>query len=153
MGLTQILKDMKKSSASKYETYVPYIADVTNHWFRDIYYVVDLENENSKELEFVNYDSDYESIYRDRWTLYEAFSDADVANGLNPDLKGNHKLFLLDDLGNYVKEEDVAVESFSNNNVVVDPEGTGYYVYYGTVGDAKNDGFTVAKKAITSKVL
>ena len=46
-------------------TYVPYISKVTDHWFRDVYFVARLETE------IITNDEDYESETGERWTEYE----------------------------------------------------------------------------------
>lgn len=48
-----------------FKAYSPYIAKVTDHWYRDVYFVED------GSVNFVDYDYDYEGLSGERWTLYE----------------------------------------------------------------------------------
>ena len=122
-----------------YETYTPYIADVRNHWYRDVYFIYNKNLEDNK-AKFTKTDYDYEILYKERWTLYEVYSASDGED--YEDLYGENKLYLIDDEGEYVESNPP-----TNDKVVIDPAGTGYYIYVGTSEEAKNDEITVSKKA------
>ena len=133
---------------SNYETYIPYIADVVNHWYRDVYFIMDTNETASKN--FVKTDYDYESIYKERWTLYESYTDEDIKK-LQPEyakLYGELKLFLINEQGEYVTQ----LDNISSKKVVLDPAGTGYYVYLGTKQEAADEKIAVSKRAATFEV-
>lgn len=69
-----------------FKAYAPYIAKVTNHWYRDVYFVQD------DTVNFVDYDYDYEALMGERWTLYETYED----DGPN---KGEFKLYKVNEDG------------------------------------------------------
>ncbi len=50
-------------------TFVPYIASVTDHWFRDVYFVAE------KGTDVILNDSQYEEKTKERWTDYESEKD------------------------------------------------------------------------------
>ena len=79
--IKQILKLLRKDNDYDFETYSPYIASVNNHWYRDVYFVLNKENQ-----EFVKYDYDYEAVVKERWTRYETDENGDyVYYKLNDD--------------------------------------------------------------------
>lgn len=61
-----ILKYLRKDNDYSFLAYEPYIANVKNHWYRDVYFVIEDTN-----LKFVDYDYEYEAMMKERWTLYE----------------------------------------------------------------------------------
>lgn len=61
-----ILKYLRKDNDYTFLAYDPYIANVTDHWYRDVYFVMEDTN-----LQFVDYDYEYEAMMKERWTLYE----------------------------------------------------------------------------------
>ena len=76
-----------------YYAYAPYIANVQRHWYRDVYFV----KEGNKD--FVEYDYDYEALMKERWTLYETYTDKDEDKGTykyNPDKVGEFIYFIID---------------------------------------------------------
>ena len=83
--LQKIYDYIKKTDVSDLEIYQPYISEVTDHWYRDIYFVSD------KDQTFVTYDYEYESIMKERWTLYETYEDGD--------LEGEYKLYEVNEDG------------------------------------------------------
>ena len=83
--LQNIYDYIKKADVSDLEIYQPYISRVIDHWYRDVYFVSD------KEKEFVTYDYEYESIMKERWTLYETYEDGD--------LEGEYKLYKVNEDG------------------------------------------------------
>ena len=104
--------------------YVPYIAYVKDHWYRDVYFVQNFED---KDKEFVTYDYEYESVMKERWTLYETYDD------VNDPKYGEYKLYEINDDGTY-KEENGK-----------------YKLFDGTAEEAEKEGIKVAKKAKTIK--
>ena len=64
--IQKILGYLRKDNDYSFLAYQPYIANVKNHWYRDVYFVT--ENTN---LQFVDYDYEYEAMMKERWTLYE----------------------------------------------------------------------------------
>ena len=83
--LQNIYDYIKKADVSDLEIYQPYISRVVDHWYRDVYFVSD------KEKQFVTYDYEYESIMKERWTLYETYEDGD--------LEGEYKLYKVNEDG------------------------------------------------------
>ena len=128
--------------------YQPYIVDVTNHWYRDVYYAVDLADISSKGINMVDYDYDYQAIYKERWTLYETFSDADDSSEYADYAKdnfGEYKLFIINKDGEYITDAELA-EIKDNSKVKKDiHEG---YIYLGTREEASKDNIIVTKKAV-----
>ena len=57
---------LNKDNDYNFKAYHPYIASVTEHWYRDVYFVL-----NNQNKDFVDYDYDYEIMTGERWTLYE----------------------------------------------------------------------------------
>ena len=64
--IKKILKYLRKDNDYSFLAYDPYIANVTDHWYRDVYFVMEDTN-----LKFVDYDYEYEAMMKERWTLYE----------------------------------------------------------------------------------
>lgn len=113
---------LKKADVSNLEIYQPYIAKVTDHWYRDVYFVSD------PGKEFVDYDYDYEAVMKERWTLYETYGSS------NPDKEGEYKLYEINDDGTYKKN------------------GDDYVLFDGTQEEASSAGKKVAKKAKMKKI-
>ena len=120
------------------DSYVPYIENVVNHWYRDIYFTsVSYDKDNNpdgKTLSFVDYDYVYEDIMKDRWSLYET------------DDKGNFVLYVLSDKQN---------GEFATNQSDIDSYNTSkitskdsYYIYNGSKEEAEIEKINVSKKAI-----
>ncbi len=107
----------------------PYIAYVKDHWYRDVYFVKNLNNAEDKEVEFVDYDYDYESVMKERWTLYETYAENEVGNDKSK--VGEYKLYEINEDGTY-KEENGKPKLFD-----------------GTAEDAEKQGIKVSKKAKT----
>ncbi len=107
----------------------PYIAYVKDHWYRDVYFVKNLDDEKEKNIEFVDYDYDYEALMKERWTLYETYEEDEVGNDKSK--VGEYKLYEINDDGTY-KEENGELKLFE-----------------GTTEDAEREGIKVAKKAKT----
>lgn len=140
--LKDAVKYMRKDNDYKYDTYTPYIEKVEDHWYRDVYFVAD------KDQEFVDYDYDYEAIMRERWTLYETY-------GTDSDKMGEYKLYALKEDGNYATSESEIFyqdENKKNEAGNVYTKENGYMLYSGTYDDAKKLTISVAKKPVTVKI-
>ncbi len=87
--IKRILKLLRKDNDYDFDTYIPYIASVTNHWYRDVYFV---EDDNVKG-KFIDYDYDYEAITNERWTLYETYGEDEGEKA------GEFKLYKLNEDG------------------------------------------------------
>ena len=103
--LYNIQNILNRETDTNYKTYQPYIASVTDHWFRDVYYVID-ENEDGN-IPLVDYDYEFEALYKERWTLYET------------DENGEFVLYKLDENGEYGERFDGSYEDAENQNIVV----------------------------------
>ncbi len=103
--------------------YDVYMARIENHWFRDIYYMIN--NSNTKLLDF---DENYEDKVRDRLTLYETYTE-NVSEYGNSHI-GEFILYEIDEHGNYKKD--------SNGNFIM---------FEGTLGDATAQNIRVSKRA------
>ena len=132
------------------ETYTPYIEKVTNHWFRDVYFVRNSDN----EVDFVDMDYEYEAMMKERWTLYETYSANEGDKYYNKDKAGQEILFVMDENGEYLKEGDEYVifdgtVEDANPSVlyVEDAESeSGYSEYKGGLATAKEDGIKLFRK-------
>lgn len=102
--LKKVIKKLRKDNDYNFKAYIPYIADVTNHWYRDIYFT-QVENKN-----FVQYDYDYEAITGERWTLYETYDSGDK--------KGQFKLYKVEN-GNLGDLYSGTIEEARKNNISV----------------------------------
>lgn len=87
-----------------FAAYTPYISNVKNHWYRDVYFVINNETKNNG-VSFVQYDYDYEAVMKERWTLYETYTN-NPADGYkyNPDREGEFILFVIDENGDFQKD-------------------------------------------------
>ena len=99
--------------------YVPYIEKVTKHWYRDVYYSIfkDSSSHADPNIRLVNYDSDYEKLYNERWTLYETYDDT-----------GEFKLYALNSEGKYATSTS-EIENYSDE---LFEEENGYYLFKGS---------------------
>lgn len=66
-----IRTDLNALADKSLDTFIPYISKVTDHWFRDVYFVAD------KETEIIMNDEEYETETRERWTDYEHTYDSE----------------------------------------------------------------------------
>lgn len=85
-----------------------YIANVSNHWYRDVYFVLNDDTVNGEDLKFVTYDYEYEAQMKERWTLYETYTDDPADEGTykyNPSKAGDFIVFMIDENGDYMKDE------------------------------------------------
>ena len=95
VNMAEIITELS-SYDKNYKTYIPYIASVTDHWFRDVYFIYDTKFDE-KSLSFVDYDYDYEALMKERWTLYETYKK----NEGEPEQVGTFKLYKVNDDGSY----------------------------------------------------
>ena len=80
-----IYSELNRVDDPNYKIYQPYISNVKNHWYRDVYFV----DYGKTGKEFVKTDYEYEAIMKERWTLYET------------DANGEYILYEIDENGNY----------------------------------------------------
>ena len=80
------MSDLQKLSLGENTTFYPYISKVTDHWFRDVYFVA------PEDMKVVRNDYDYELQTKERWTSYEMNDD------------GTYKLYKLNDDGELTDE-------------------------------------------------
>lgn len=76
--VTDIYKAMNEIKVKDLQTYIPYINQVTDHWFRDVYFT----KEAAEGKTVIETDKEYEKKTGERWTLYEL------------DNKGNYELYV-----------------------------------------------------------
>ena len=84
------ISDLKVLALGQNDTYYPYISKVTDHWFRDVYFVAPLYTK------VVSNDYDYEELTKERWTDYE--------NTVDDEGNITYTLYKLDNLGNLTNE-------------------------------------------------
>ncbi len=159
--MLKILNASKNIPKENYETYVPYIADIVKHWYRDVYFIVNTKSEDyrSSALRFVKNDYDYEAIFKERWTLYEVYDKDDISkiDEKYKDLFGEFKLYVISENGIYYRSSKILgihllplPEKLQNNDKIIpDTDDTGLYIYLGTKEDAETEGIIVTKKAVT----
>ena len=154
----EYIKKIKDAMAGVYDgnynTYVPYIADVTDHWYRNVYFVVDTQKNN--DIEFVVNDYDYEIYQRERWSLYETYSENE-----NSEKVGEFKLYLvtpegeyadLDALKQFYADKAFKADGSLKEKITSDSVHNQYYLYDGTQEEANKEGLVVSKKAVTLKL-
>lgn len=120
-----------------FDAYTPYISRVTKHWYRDVYFVINPDIEDVSDKKFVQYDYDYEAVMKERWTLYETYTD-NPADGYkyNEDKEGEFILFVVDEDGSFLKDEDGNYVLFDGNiedarpSVLYEKNAKGEYVEY-----------------------
>ena len=124
-----------EGNSKKVNTYIPYIARVVNHWYRDVY-LVQPEDENTG---FVQMDAEYESIVKERWTLYETYTINEALTYGNENLAGEYKLYGLKDNGEYatsvneVKNHEKAVGKLK---IATTEDGHKLVLFVGTIEEA-----------------
>ena len=89
--LALIIDWAREPDDPNYEAYIPYIAKVRNHWFRDVHFVIN--KKELKDFHAIDLDYDYESVMKERWTLYEV------------DEENNFKLYITDEKGEFAKSQ------------------------------------------------
>ncbi len=113
------------------DTYQPYISRVLNHWYRDVYYVKD------DGVNIVDYDVDYESYMKERWTRYETYEDGPLA--------GEYKLYAIDETGDFATST-AKIRNYDKASSKIKAEN-GYYLFEGTQEEAREYKIDVVKKA------
>lgn len=143
-----------------FATYEPYIANVTEHWYRDVYFVL---NEDTKDdysgegkVQFVDYDYDYEAMMKERWTLYETYTDKEEDKNTykyNPDKVGEFIVFRIDKDGNYMKDSkgeyvlyDGTFDEARGNTVYIKNAKDEYIIYEGDLTEEATKGKTLYRK-------
>ncbi len=113
--------------------YIPYISKVENHWYRDVYFVED----SSKE--FVQTDTEYENLMKERWTLYEVYDEGE--------LKNEFKLYAINSKGEYAQSpSEIRNYDKASSRLVSE---NGMYLFRGTQEEAQKLDIAVTKKAKT----
>ena len=87
--LSEVIHIASDNNDYNFKAYSPYIANVTDHWYRDVYFVI-----NNEDQDFVIYDYDYQSVMHERWTLYETYTEDE-----NSEKAGEFKLYKVNDDG------------------------------------------------------
>jgi len=94
-----ILDALREANQYNFQTYIPFISKVTDHWYRDVYFVV--KSDNVGKSMWVQSDLDYEALTNERWTNYEKYTEDDPTTGAKA---GDYKLYVFDDpSGKYEK--------------------------------------------------
>jgi len=95
----KVINEVKAFNDNNYRSLQPYIASVTNHWYRDVYFI-------ETDKDFVTYDHEYEALTKERWTLYQTYtsnsSDGDL---YKPEWEGEFVLYEIDESGDYKRDE------------------------------------------------
>ena len=117
--------------------YLPYVESVKDHWYRNVYYVINKANTaeykkayNKDNIEFVKYDFDYEVLMKERWTLYKTYSKEE-----SEEKEGEFKYYALNSTGNYATSEE-EIENYSPEFFVKEEE-TGYFLFLGSITEQK----------------
>ena len=132
-----LIKYLGENNDYNYITYTPYISKVTDHWYRDVYFVLN----SSDNVEFVEYDYDYEAVMKERWTLYETYTDnPDDGYKYNPDKAGEFIVYKIDENGEYLKDSngnfivyDGTFDEARGNTLYVKSDENEYTMYTGVV--------------------
>lgn len=124
--LSDIYKSLKETKDGDFNTYLPYVYRVKDHWFREVYFthyaIEDAKREAGGDITIIANDDDYEKKTGERWTLYETDDDGEYklyayfknGNNYDPTLtdvvckkveKGEGKYKLSSDGTTYVKAE------------------------------------------------
>ena len=143
--LKTIIDELDDANKYDFKTYVPYLSRVTDHWYRDVYFVVGADSNDAVDYSspdssnrvststskdwWVTTDLDYEAVTNERWTEYKKYKGGDdIPEGLT--------------IGDYILY------------VYYDPSGTYSFdqVFPGTQEQADQAGIKVYKKADTGSV-
>ena len=134
-----ILSELKDVNDYNFKTYVPFLSRVTDHWYRDVYFVVGADENDAINYNgiyqdgktrtsigadwWVKTDLDYQALTNERWTEYERYTEGDK--------KGEYKLYVYED-----------------------PSGEYNYgdLFEGTQQDANTRNIRVYKKAETGSI-
>ncbi|MCR5186104.1 MAG: CHAP domain-containing protein [Clostridia bacterium] len=119
--------DASKLDAGGIKSYIPYIYQVVDHWFRDVYFCT---GENASDI-IIN-DEEYEATTGERWTDYEV--DEVLDEKYTKGRLGNvqYKLYTFD---------------YAADGTVI-----GETPYNGTIEQAEKEGVKVHKKAKTESI-
>ena len=92
--LLEIANALQEIDDDDSDSYTPYIAKVTNHWYRDVYFVI---NDDSEEV--IQVDENYFHDTGERWTEYEEYTQEDANANKIPEgfAVGDYKLFFYKD--------------------------------------------------------
>ena len=144
--MTELLGRLDRERDNNFHYYIPYIGRVKNHWYRDVYYAI-----TNDSTELVKVDYDYESKFKERWTIYETYTKNE-----DPERAGEFKIYALNKNGGYATSAE-DIENYSPEIFVKEPE-TGYFLFRGSIEDQKKAlqgeditgvRYNVAKKAKT----
>ena len=119
--IKQVLDMLKDGNDYHFYTYIPYIAKVRDHWYRDVYFIVGQEDEELN-YKFVDYDYDYESLVKERWTLYKTWVENDP-DGNHPELVGYQKLYEVLSGGTLKDSPETDVTLYQRGGVITDKDG------------------------------
>ena len=108
--LSEVISVARSNNDYNFKAYSPYIANVTDHWYRDVHFVVN----NSDKKDFVDYDYEYEAIMKERWTLYETYTKEE-----NPERAGEYKLYRVNDDGSLGDLYDGSQQDANDEGVAV----------------------------------
>ena len=95
--IKDVLYYMNDNTTFNFKTLYPYIESVTDHWYRDVYFVV--TPQNAQKLQFVKYDYEAEAMLKERWTEYEVWEEGDPDLDGHTELIGQYKLYYLESDG------------------------------------------------------
>ena len=98
LELDEVRKILEKSSGGnvtgdEFDTFIPYIRNVSNHWFRDTYFVLGTDSHfydsetGDQVVRLIKNDKEFEYRVGERWTMYET------------DEEGNYVLYVVNDDG------------------------------------------------------
>lgn len=93
----KIIAALAVCSDKEWETFTPYISKVANHWFRDVYFVMN-ESEGEMDKSVITVDEDYFYETGERWTMYEVWEEGEsMPEGFEV---GDYKLYDPSDMNN-----------------------------------------------------
>lgn len=92
-GINDIIEALNIVNDNDWNSYTPYISIVKNHWFRDIYFVID----NINNTEVAINDEQYYYETNERWSLYETWQENDPDGEIPEGFEvGDYKLYNYD---------------------------------------------------------
>ncbi len=149
--LNYVIEHTHNANAYSFETYTPYIENVTDHWYRDVYFV----RRAGSNTGFVDYDYDYEALMKERWTLYEKYTADESEKDsykYNPERAGEEILLVIDEDGKYKEEGgkyvvfDGTIED-ANPSEIYEKNGSEYTKTDKSLEDAQEAGITLYRKS------
>lgn len=85
--INRIISALREVQDNNWNAYTPYVARVTDHWFRDVYYVIDDINNTGVVVN----DEQYFYETGERWSIYETYKSGDkIPDGFSV---GDYKLY------------------------------------------------------------